>query len=185
MKSKQILINLSTKARPDNSRMIKNLLIVTILIIVLGGGMGFFYNKALNEWRYQEAIYNELNSNKNMYIKMQKDLEKQQAVEDNYNAKVKHVMEKTKESYRLSSAFYIIESATPSNTQIINLKINNNKVVLTGLATDYTEVAQMLALLRSSTMLSNAGLISNQNIMDSGKVLFEIETVWGAVSRCN
>lgn len=185
MKRKQILINLSTQPRPDNSWLLKSLLLAAILIIVLGGGMGFFYNQALNSFRYQEAIYNELHSNKNEYVKMQQAIEKQEAVERAYNTKVRHVTEKTKESYRLSTAFSIIEHAVTPNTQIINLKINSNKVILTGLADDYTEVAQVLAALRSSTLLTNTGLISNQNVMESGKVLFEIETVWEAASRCN
>lgn len=185
MNKKPILINFSTKPRPDNSWLLKSLLMVAILISLLGGGMGFFYSKALNELHCQESINKDLYANMNEYAKLQEVLESKQAIENEYNAKVRHVTEKTRESYRLSSVFNIAETAIPPNIQIINLKINNNKVTLTGLADDYTGVARMLAALRTNTMLSNTGIISNQNYLNEGKVLFEIETVWEAASRCN
>lgn len=185
MKRRPILINLSTKPRPDNSILIKNFIITVSLIVVLAGGMGFFYNNALQEFKNQKDIHIELNTNQRAYSELQEEVERQKLLEDKYFAKANHVAEKTKESYPLSSAFNIIETAIPPNTQIINLKIDHNKILLRGLASNYTEVAQTLAILRSNTVLTDAGIISKQNMVDSGKVLFEIETVWEAVSICN
>ncbi len=185
MKRRPISINLSTKPRPDNSIFIKNLIITVSLIFVLAGGMGFFYNNALQEFKSQKDIHIELNAKLGTYTELQEEMERQKLLEEKYFAKANHVAEKTKETYPLSGAFNIIETAIPPDTQIINLKIAHNKIVLRGLAANHTEVAQILAVLRTNTVLSNTGIISQQDMIDNGKVLFEIEAVWEAVSICN
>lgn len=176
--SKPIKINLSTKPRTDSKLIITRVFII-LLVSLLGTTMGFYYSKALNEFRLQEAINQSLKSQHAEYINLQKALEKQLELENKLKTKAKHVEELSKNSPLLSKAFSEIEAAVTPNTQLLELEITSDKVLLTGLSSNFTEVAKMLATLEKSEILSNTGLISSREILDN-IVIFEIETVWEA-----
>lgn len=176
--SKPIKINLSTKPRTD-SRIIIIRVSIVLLVSFLGIGMGFFYCKALHELRLQEAMNQNLKSQQAEYINLQQDLEKQLDLDNKLKAKARHVEELSKKSPLLSKAFSEIEAAVTPNTQLLELEITSDKVLLTGLSSNFTEVAKMLATLEKSEILSNTGLISSREILDN-IVIFEIETVWEA-----
>lgn len=177
--SKKIKINLSTQPR-RNSKLIITRVLVIVLVGLIGSGMGFYYSKAKNELRDLEAINMNLIAKNAPYEDLQENLEKQLNLEKEFKAKAKHVEELTQTTPMLSKAFSEIEGAVTPDVQVIDLEITRDKVLITGLSTDFTEVAKTLAALRESEIITNAGLISSQKVIDSNVVFFEIETMWEA-----
>lgn len=176
--SKPIKINLSTKPRTD-SRIIIIRVSIVLLVSFLGIGMGFFYCKALHELRLQEAMNQNLKSQQAEYINLQQDLEKQLDLDNKLKAKARHVEELSKKSPLLSKAFGEIETAVTPDMQLLELQITSDRVLITGLSPDFTEVAKMLAALEKSEIFSNTGLISSRETIGN-RVIFEIETGWEA-----
>ncbi|NLB88442.1 MAG: PilN domain-containing protein [Syntrophomonadaceae bacterium] len=176
--SKPIKINLSTKPRADSKLMITKVLII-LLVGLLGTTMGFYYNKALSEFRLQETINQTLKSQHAEYVNLQNNLEKQLELDRKLKDKAKHVEELKQDSAILSKAFSEIEMAVTPKTQLLELEITRDKVLITGLSSDFTEVAKMLAALENSEIFSNTGLISSRET-NGNLVIFEIETMWEA-----
>ncbi len=177
-----IKINLSTKAG-DNHKLIISILLIVLLVGSLGTGMGIAYGKARQELRYQEAINLNLKAKNTELKKLQEVMEKQQDTEKQWQSKTKNVEVLIAEATLLSRAFEQIEAAVTPDIQVIGVEIDKSKILVTGLFTEHTEIAKMLAALRATDTFSNVKLVSTQATPSSAKLAFKIETIWEAPER--
>jgi|GEM_PF-5975267 len=179
-RTRSITINLLQKHDEKGINDYLPLIITTLLLAVVGIGLGYFVTTSQHELAALRKANAQLESeaaNYNLgpsWIKeIQDDIEKR--------SNIKQQLEKQKISYVAVAGE--IEKIVPRDMVITGVDMKDGKVVINGYAQHHNDVACFLSGLSQSTQL-NKVLLTSSTLNESRNVVeFTVETSWEASSK--
>ncbi|MBU1626681.1 PilN domain-containing protein [bacterium] len=186
-----IKINLLPVEIGREKNIIQLIILISLIIIIVIGGMFYYYNKNVKIIEEKKAEKVKKESELASLQQVKKELEKQKNVEKRLKRKYEQIDKLNKKrvgplkllnvvakSLHGSEMFTSVDGEIRTISAWLNsLDNSENTLILTGLALDYSEIANFMSTLQSHNEIKGVKLISSQKVVeqDNEFISFKLE----------
>ncbi|MEN6326260.1 MAG: PilN domain-containing protein [Syntrophomonas sp.] len=177
--AKPIYINLLVREQQPGRRFPTSA-VIPLLLVALTIGIWCWHGYQQKELRALRALNSELKAELGQYKGERPELQSLQNLRSQIEDKQERVDQVRQAQIRCTEVYAEIEHVLPNGLVLTGIEINEEKVLISGYALDYQEMAAFISGLRKSRLLQNVILISSNIDEDGGEVYFQVEMGWEA-----